>query len=125
VLREEDYTIQTVPLDSGELVRMLALDIKVPDQIFAYRRRTPGARQIRNEHLHRVWEQPDPRLPRAVMLGDSFGDALAPLLADSFSRLYYYVASQGGPDPSIVRNEKPDVVILIQVERYLGQLGIQ
>ena len=131
VLREEDYTLQTRPIESGDLVRMLALDVKVSDQDFQYLRRTPAARNIRDDRLHRIWAQPDSqRLPKAVLFGDSFGVALAPLLADAFSQLHYY-RSLGGlssgrtPDLNVVRTEKPDVVILLAVERYLPAVGVQ
>jgi hypothetical protein len=61
--------------------------------------------------------------PKAVLLGDSFADALAPILSDAFSRLHYHRLSHGGPDPSMVAQEAPDVVILLSVERYLPRLA--
>ena len=133
VLREEDYTRQTRPIESGDLVRMLALDVKVSDRDFQYLRRTPVARNIRDDTngLHRIWVQPDhQQLPKAVLFGDWYGGALAPFLADAFSHLHYYrslrgLSSDGMPDLNIVRNEKPDVVILVAVERYLPAVGVQ
>ena len=131
VLREEDYALQTRSIESGDLVRMLALDVKVSDQDFQYLRLTPAAQNIRYDTLHRIWVQPDhQRRPKAVMFGDSYGVALAPLLADAFSRLHYYrslrgLSSEGMPDLNVVRNEKPDVVILVAVERYLPAVGVQ
>ena len=131
VLREEDYTMQPRAIESGDLVRMLALGVKLSDRDFQYLRRTPAARSIRDDRLHRIWAQPDrQQLPKAVLFGDSYGVALAPFLADAFSRLHYY-RSLGGlssgrtPDLEVVRNEKPDVVILVAVERYLPAVGRQ
>jgi len=124
-LRDEDYILHTGPIESGDLVNMLALGIMLPDRNFGYERRTPGARLIRNEEFHRVWEQSGSGLPKAVLLGDSYGGTLAPILTDAFSRLHYYVSARGGPDPVVVREEHPDVVILILVERYLPALGVQ
>jgi hypothetical protein len=124
-LRDEDYILHTGPIDSGDLVNMLALGITLTDRTFGYERRSPGARLIRNEELHRVWEQPGTTLPKAVLLADSYGGTLSPILADAFSRLHYYVAARGGPDPILVRQERPDVVILLTVERYLPSLGVQ
>ena len=54
-------------------MRMLGLDVKVSDQDFQYLRRTPAARNIREDTngLHRIWAQPDhQRLPKAVLFGD-------------------------------------------------------
>jgi alginate O-acetyltransferase complex protein AlgJ len=124
-VRDEDYILHTGLIDSGDLVNMLALGIQLNDRSFAYERRSPGARLIRNEELHRVWEQPGTNLPKAVLLADSYGATLSPILADAFSRLHYYVAARGGPDANLVRQERPDVVILLTVERYLPSLGIQ
>jgi alginate O-acetyltransferase complex protein AlgJ len=130
-LREEDYALQTGPIESGDLVRMLGLDTKVSDQEFRYVRRTPAARNIRDDAVHRIWVRSDqPRLPKAVLFGDSYGMALAPILADAFSRLHYYRSLRGmssgvTADLNIVRAEKPDVVILVAVERYLPALGVQ
>jgi hypothetical protein len=125
VLREEDYVLHSGPYPTGDLVNMLALGITVADETYEYRRRTPGARNIRNEHLHRVWVQPERPLPKAVLLGDSYGGVIAPILADAFSRLHYYMSSHAGVDPSLVREERPDVVILLNVERYLPLVGAQ
>ena len=122
-LRESDYDVSSSPRGTGDLVNMLGLGLATADLQFAYRRRAGGAREIRADALHHVWEQPGSGLPKAVLVGDSFGEALAPLLADAFSRLHYYRSSIGGPDLSVVVQEAPDVVILISVERYLPHLG--
>ncbi len=122
-LRESDYDVESGTRHEGDLVNIMGLGLPANDPSFTYRRREGGARQILREPLHGVWEQPGSSLPRAVLVGDSFGDALAPLLADAFSRLHYYLSSQGGADPALVVQEHPDVVILIVLERYLPLLG--
>jgi hypothetical protein len=124
-LRDEDYVLHTGLIESGDLVNMLALGIQLNDRTFGYERRSPGARLIRSEELHRVWEQTGTNLPTAVLLADSYGATLSPILADAFSRLHYYVAARGGPDRNLVPQERPDVVILLTVERYLPSLAVQ
>jgi len=62
-------------------------------------------------------ESPDPAAPRLVMLHDSFGDSLKPLLAEHFRRAAFFRT----PRVSLqaLDREKPDVVIQEIVERSL------
>jgi alginate O-acetyltransferase complex protein AlgJ len=122
-LRESDYDVASARRGTGDLVNIMGLGLTTEDLEFTYRRRGGGAHEVSADALHRVWEQPGSARPKAVLLGDSFGEALAPILADAFSRLHYYRSSAGGPDLSVVVREAPDVVILISVERYLPHLG--
>jgi hypothetical protein len=64
-----------------------------------------------------VMEQPDPSLPRAVVLGDSFMQGASRLLGEHFSRLVYYGRHEIAPD--IIQRERPDVVIDAWLERML------
>jgi hypothetical protein len=59
----------------------------------------------------------DPALPRAVMLHDSFGDALRPFLSEHFSRVFY--SWQALFDPALIDREQPAVVLQEIVERAL------
>lgn len=68
----------------------------------------------------RLFEVPDKRLPRLLMLRDSFADYLIPYLKEDFSRsLYLWVYHL---TPEIIEKEKPDVVVMEMVERHLGFL---
>lgn len=61
--------------------------------------------------------RPGSDLPKAVILQDSFGNAISELWDQHFSRVAYY---QYNPlVPAMVQNDKPDVVIQSLVERYL------
>jgi alginate O-acetyltransferase complex protein AlgJ len=122
-IRESEYAVEESVREAGDLTNMMGLGLPANDRAFAFRRRSGGAREIQSDALHRVFAQPGSGLPKAVLLGDSFGEALAPLLADAFSRLHYYRSSAGGPNPALIVEEKPDVVILISAERYLPHLG--
>jgi alginate O-acetyltransferase complex protein AlgJ len=124
-LRRADYSITTRPIDTGDLVRMLGLDIALDDVAYDYQRLTPGVENVQNEDLHRRWRQKDRALPTAVLLGDSFGGELAPRLADAFSSLHYYYSMRGGFDPNLVSQDSADTVILLLVERYLPHLETQ
>ncbi len=122
-IHESEYAVEESVRDIGDLTNMMGLGLPANDRAFTFRRRSGGARETKSDALHRVFEQPGGALPKAVLLGDSFGESLAPLLADAFSRLHYYRSSIGGPNPGLIVEEKPDVVILISSERYLPHLG--
>ena len=64
-------------------------------------------------------EQPDRRLPRAVIFRDSFAGPLIPFLSEHFQRIVY--VWQGYPvfDRRLIEQERPDVVIQEMVERKL------
>jgi SGNH hydrolase-like domain, acetyltransferase AlgX len=131
-LRHEDYAVTRTPIEYGDLANMLGMRIGFADDAYKFERRSPPsavemtqAAGGNSEQLHRVFEQPDPKLPRAILLGDSFGGVLAPRLADGFSRLHYYYSARAGYDPKLVPREHPDVVVLLLVERYLGSLATQ
>jgi alginate O-acetyltransferase complex protein AlgJ len=64
-----------------------------------------------------IFENKNKALPRAVMFRDSFAEPLLELLAESFSRLL--VIWQPNIDYTIVQDEKPDIVISQQVERFM------
>jgi alginate O-acetyltransferase complex protein AlgJ len=61
----------------------------------------------------------DPSLPRALMVRDSFANALIPYLSESFGRILY--VWDRSIDPMLVERESPDVVIFEMVERFIGK----
>lgn len=123
-LRREDYIVTTSPRPVADLANMLALNDAFPEMSYVYERpASSGARMTRSDGLRRVWERPGAPLPRVLLLGDSFGKELADRLADSFSRVHYYDSMRGGQKDDLVAEERPDVVVLALVERYLGHLS--
>jgi hypothetical protein len=62
-------------------------------------------------------ESPDPDAPRLVMLHDSFGDNLQPLLAEHFRRATFFRTPK--VSLQVLDREKPDLVIQQIVERSL------
>ncbi len=59
----------------------------------------------------------EPKLPRALLLGDSFLTALSPYLADRFSKTEVYLAHYF--PPQLLVGRRPNVVIEEIVERHL------
>ncbi len=63
-----------------------------------------------------VWERPNPELPRAVLVHDSFAtEAFRGALAEHFRRLVCVPSNT--PDHGVIDRERPDVVIWLLVER--------
>lgn len=81
------------------------------------------AQAVERSPLDASWIQrtrvDDPRLPRALLFHDSFGQGVNWLLAQHFSRL---TCSAHPFDEGLVEAEQPDVVIELFVERIL-QIG--
>lgn len=73
-----------------------------------------------SEYTPQVYCSPNRSAPTAVLFGDSFGYAIAPFAAESFSKLVY--AMQSFFDPLLVDLERPDVVIWLHSERQLTYL---
>ena len=79
---------------------------------------TPGPLPAAQERV--VLEQDNWRLPQALVLRDSFGEALIPFLAESFRRTVYVWQDAPTFDRDLVVKERPDVVIQEMVERKLA-----
>lgn len=70
-----------------------------------------------NPDIAIVKKIPNSRFPRLVMFRDSFGGNLIPFMSEHFSRSLYLSADF--LDYEFIRQERPDIVILELVERYL------
>ncbi|MBI2566119.1 MAG: hypothetical protein HYV63_03675 [Candidatus Schekmanbacteria bacterium] len=71
-----------------------------------------------------LYAQSDSNLPKAIILRDSFGIQLAPLMAEAFQRsLFLWSWRYTEEIGEIVRRERPDVVIWMIVERALQGSG--
>jgi len=64
-------------------------------------------------------EFPDPKLPRAVMLRDSYAHQLLDLMSESFSRIVFVWDHAKRFYPEIVRQERPQILIEEMGERFL------
>lgn len=67
-----------------------------------------------------IYESSDQGLPRCVLFRDSFANYIIPHLIPTFSRLV--VMSSDSLQYDLLRSERPEVVIVTIIERFLGML---
>jgi hypothetical protein len=112
----------------GDLARMLVLEDRMPEESLGLVLRNPRpvvpkhpGIEVPHEPAAFALEQPDPRLPRAVVFCDSFTTQMFPLLAQHFRRLVI-IWHQNYPTfhADYLERERPDVVIQEVVERKIG-----
>jgi hypothetical protein len=73
--------------------------------------------RIRNTGHLTIWENENKNLPKAILFHDSFSTRMLNFWAESFSRLV--AVHQPNLDYEIILQERPDLVISQQVERFL------
>ena len=92
---------------------------------WTYTRHGGDTKQLLSSVIDNQYERPTHPGPHVLLLGDSFGGAVAPLLGDVFGRVRRYYSARTGNDPKIFAAEKPDLVVLLLVERYFPRLADQ
>lgn len=122
-LSRSDYDVTQSRKGGGDLSLMLSMPDDFSDIEWNFRRHDDAKRQLVAEYVHRVYEQPGGHPPRVVLLGDSFGFELAKLLSDVFGRLHYFYSAKVGYDRELIETERPDLVVLVLVERFLPRLA--
>ena len=121
-------TVQELPV--GDLARMLALKDFDREEYLSLVPRFPRQAHVAKEGVIPppgvtlfappcAFECDDPRLPRALMLHDSFVCTMQPFLSEHFRRIAYLWQYDFHKD--VVERERPDVVIQEMVERVLGE----
>jgi alginate O-acetyltransferase complex protein AlgJ len=126
-LRSEDFEFTMQPKADGDLATMLSMTGKLDDlEVDCRRRDGDRARLLGSvtEMNERVYEQTGAKGLRVLMFGDSFGAGLARPLAEAFGRLYFSNSARLGYQPTLPISEKPDLVILEVVERYIPNLAV-
>ncbi|MBF0480507.1 MAG: hypothetical protein HQK81_01030 [Desulfovibrionaceae bacterium] len=127
--RLEDSTLTVKHTQGGDLAGLLSLEF--PEELPSIApnaprlaKRTGGSDPQGRLMLGGViiMETGRPDLPRAVVFQDSFCVALMPMLAEHFSRIVYVWNFDF--DAQLIEREKPDVVILECVERYIYALTL-
>ena len=113
----------------GDLAAMIGMKDVVREEGLLLRPRVPRRAQaaiagMTMPHLTpwrqpHAFEIPGASLPRAVMLRDSFGNALMPFLSEHFRRILYLYTKKLSPE--VIAREEPQVVIQEFVERRLMQ----
>jgi len=127
----KDYTIREQEIQGKDLTVMLGLEHVIHEQAILVEplaSSRPQAAETGVESLpHGLWwafqpeayEVPDSDAPTAVVVRDSFGNALIPFLAEHFRRsLFIHWYSM---DESVILRERPDIVIEQMAERELQE----
>lgn len=130
----EDYTVTTTVGDGGDLAGLLSLKDVIHEERIAlvpkFASRAVDAVRPYPDPVDPalypgrdmvVKETGDPTLPKALVFRDSFSAALIPFLAESFQSVVLVWTFDWLPD--LIEQEKPDVVIIECVERYLTGLS--
>ena len=107
IWRERDMVAEK----RGALLAHVAPDGAYPDPADH-----PERIRTARETAHNDW-------PRAVFFHDSFAKAMIPFLAERFSRSVFLWSHAFAP--AIIEAEKPDVVVLETVERYVFALSLE
>ena len=132
----DDFTVSVAEGDGGDLAGMLSLgDLIKEERITLAPKFTPravdGTRSYPDpvdlaQYPGRamvVKETGDSRLPKALVFRDSFSWPLIPFLAESFQSVVFIWTFDFLPE--VIEREKPDLVILECVGRYINALAIK
>jgi len=143
-VQKSDFMMTKMRGGTGDLVRMMALQDAIRDPLF-YEIKPAApvlARQIAEIPNTETGPKatgfpstrfvgptgppdrgtPDrPTAPKLLFIGDSFSHSMMPLLAGYFREAYF--ARSSFLNPTLVQQQKPNVVVFQIVERNLGWLG--
>jgi len=132
----DDFNVRTIEGKGGDLAGMLSLSDRIKEErITLIPKSPPRAVDALRDYpdpvdLHEypdrkmvIKETRDPALPKALVFRDSFSWPLIPYLAESFRSVVFFWKFDFLPE--IIERERPDVVILECVERYLNALTIE
>lgn len=126
-LHLEDFVPTTRPKGNGDLAIMLSMPGEFEDTEIAYNRRG-GDRShrlpVEDPRTQHIYERPHTQGPHLLIFGDSFGEGLARPLSEAFGRVYFLYSLSVGYQPHLAGAEKPDLVILEAVERYIPNLAV-
>jgi hypothetical protein len=131
-LARDDFDRQADIGAAGDLAGMLALGTVLSEEriVLAPKRPSPvqagepteimRQRSYLPRHEPKVFACPTGEIPRAVVVHDSFFQAVQPFLARHFQRSTFLRAVFA---PEVLEDEKPDVVIEEMIERVLSRPG--
>lgn len=132
-LSPDEYTLIEREGPGGDLARLLSLPDAYRERRLVLEKKTPlrakpGTRDYADpaaipERAMAVRETGNEKAPRALVFRDSFAWKLIPFLSEKLRSAVYIWDHRFFPE--IVEREKPDVVILECVERYLNALTLE
>ncbi len=120
-----DYEFTTVEATGTGLAAMLGLQDHLRENTFRITPRRPTGVVLSADRPKKLLplsaRQDNPDLPRAIMLRDSFGTALAPFVATGFEHLEFIWTAKAKRTGlrKALHDVKPDLVIEMRVERFM------
>ena len=118
-LDDSDFAPQVEAAPGGDLAKILGIETGLKDWTVAYRPRLPlEEAPLDPDQGVVVTGESRSTLPRALFFRDSFANGMIPFLSPDFSRAVYIWDHQ--LDPRLIEKEKPDIVVLEMVERYVS-----
>jgi hypothetical protein len=127
------YEVSMAKGEGGDLAGMLSLSDLIHEERITLRpefnRRSRDGKRPYSDPVDQavypgremvVKETGDSSLPRVLVFRDSFSEALIPFMAESFRSSVFVWTFDFLPE--LIESEKPDIVIIECVERYLGAL---
>lgn len=125
-----DFDVTQKEDKGGDLAGMLALSNYFKEVTPEFVSRSPARAQkvdigynVNEAWKAEVFESPNPGLPRAIMIHDSFGGMLRPFLSEHFKKIVYLrvagIKYSMYFETEVIDRERPDIVIEEIVERKL------
>ncbi|NTW23973.1 MAG: hypothetical protein HGA37_04685 [Lentimicrobium sp.] len=133
----EDYTIRPYHRNGGNLANILNLQNELSDIQYTFNLNRPVKTNITTHHQYELPDDFDSKefyvayslvdntrkLPRLMLIHDSFGKFIRPFFKDSFSQsVFVWDKWQYKINEPIVEKEKPDIYISITLESLLPGL---
>lgn len=116
-LPDDAFAVAKLDGPGDSSANRLHLEDVVVQDVWEYYVHPPRARMISKPPNTRNLGTPDESLPDAVVIHDSFGLALWPILSQSFHRSTFL--SVRGANDATVEEADPDAVVMVIVERNL------
>jgi hypothetical protein len=132
----ENYNVNKIQKNSGNLSTMISDTSLFKDYFYTLLPKSGFVAQVAPNvgypcvpgfpycwEYEKVKEIKNSKLPKLLIISDSFGEAFFPFAAENFSRsVKIFDAWQYKLNEDIVNNEKPDVVLLIMLESSIKGL---
>ncbi|GAB2570944.1 hypothetical protein GCM10027190_21110 [Spirosoma areae] len=125
----QDYKIRAEEGAGGDLVTMLALNREITDSVnysiqppcYLKSRQTESRESSPMKLPSQRFVSINKNLPNLLLVGDSFGFAMAKFVPGYFSESYFVYTNSLKKE--LIRSEKPDAVVIVIVERNLTDLA--
>ena len=127
----EDFNVFTKLVPGGDMANFLGADLNAVNEEGVYvrskKKLSSGIEKDYSMNFENAWFSDyheftvdDPSLPTMIMYRDSFSTNLMSFMAEKFRKSVFYTMWEYPEDPDLLREMKPDYVIIERVERSLG-----